>query len=86
MLLWKIRCIAAWVCRGLGGVTSAYSILALMRAYDADPSGFLDVFPLGLAEIAIVGLGAFGVFDLLGRLISWTNPKGPMPRLRDRAQ
>jgi hypothetical protein len=60
MLLWKIRCVAAWVCRGLG-------ILAAV----------------GLAETSIVGFGAFGVFGLLGRLISRTNPKGPMPRLRD---
>ena len=46
----------------------------------------LEVFPFGLAEIGIVGFGAFGVLDLLGRLISWTNPKGPMPRFRDRVK
>jgi len=44
------------------------------------------MFPYGLAEVAIVGFGAFGVLDLLGRLISWTNPKGPMPRFRDRVK
>ena len=33
-----------------------------------------------------VAFGAFGVSDLLGKLISWTNPKGPMPRFRDRVK
>lgn len=64
-------------------VVASYLIVALVRAYDADPSSFLEVFPFGLAEIAIVAFGAFGAFDLLGRLLSWTNPKGPMPRFRD---
>jgi hypothetical protein len=85
-LLWKVRCGAAWLCRGLGVVVASYLILVLMRVYDADPSTFLQMFPYGLAEVAIVGFGAFGVLDLLGRLISWTNPKGPMPRFRDRVK
>jgi hypothetical protein len=77
---------AAWLCRGLGVVVASSLILSLVHAYDADPSTFLEVFPFGLAEIGIVAFGAFGVFDLFGRLMSWTNPRGPMPRFRDRVK
>ena len=68
--LWKVRCVAAWVCRALGIIAASYFIVVLVREYHDDPTGFLGVFPFGLAEIAIVGFGAFGLFDLLGRLIS----------------
>jgi hypothetical protein len=81
-----MRCVAAWVCRVLAIITASYFIVVLVRAYHADPTDFLEVFPFGLAEIGFVAFGAFGAFDLLGRLISWTKPGGPMPRLRDHAK
>ena len=84
--LWKMRCVAAWSCRALGIIAASYLVVALVRAYDDDSNVFLEVFPFGLTEIAIVAFGAFGVFDLLGRLISWTTPKRPMPRFRDRVK
>jgi len=44
-----------------------------------------EVFPLGIAEILVDGLSALAAFELLGRVISWTHPKGPLPRFRDHA-
>jgi hypothetical protein len=86
MLVWKLRCIAAWMCRAVGVVVAFYLSVVLLPAYETDPTTFQEVFPLGIAEILVVGLSSLAAFDLLGRLISWTNPKNPLPRFRDRAR
>jgi len=84
MLTWKLRCIAAWMCRTAGVVVSLYWLFVLLRVHDENPSAFQAMFPLGVAEIAVVAFAALVIFDLLGRLVSWANPRGPLPRFRDR--
>jgi len=85
-MIWKLRCIAAWGCRSIGVIVSFYLMVVLLRAYEANPRGFEEVFSLGVGEIAMVGFGAIIAFDLLGRFLSWTNPKGPLPRFRHEGQ
>ena len=57
---------------------------ALIQGYERAPDAFWAVFPLGPAEIGGVAFGAFGICELLGRLLSWTKPNGPLPRFSDR--
>jgi hypothetical protein len=82
--LWKVRCVVAWSFRVLAVAFHCALWLVLLRAYQRDPEAFQQAFSLGLSEVAFVSVSGFVMCDLLGRLLSWTNPYRPLPRFRDR--
>lgn len=81
---WKARCVMAWACRVCGLASAILSMLGLSYWYTLDPGGFDHVVALGPAGIAVISFGAFGFWELLGRLLSWTSPWKPLPRFQDR--
>jgi len=84
MTVCAIRCAIAWSFRCLGVALALTVSFALIQGYERAPDPFWAVFPLGPAEIGGVAFGAFGICELLGRLLSWTKPNGPLPRFSDR--
>jgi len=84
MTVCAIRCAIAWSLRCLGVALALTVSFALIQGYERAPDPFWAVFPLGPAEIGGVAFGAFGICELLGRLLSWTKPNGPLPRFSDR--
>ena len=84
MTVCAIRCAIAWSFRCLGVALALTVSFALIQGYKRAPDAFWAVFPLGPAEIGGVAFGAFGTCELLGRLLSWTKPNGPLPRFSDR--
>jgi thiosulfate dehydrogenase [quinone] large subunit len=83
-MLWKVRCIVAWVFRGTALTSAGAWTFILLRAYVADADGFAQVFPAGPLEVGVIAFGSFAGWELLGRLLSWTSPRQPLPRFRDR--
>jgi hypothetical protein len=81
--LWKIRCVIAWSCRALALVVSiGVTVFLLDRCLEA-VDACTRLFPLGTAEIVFVGASTFVIVELIGRLLPWTNPNSPLPRIQD---
>jgi len=76
--------VMAWSCRALALASSTGSTLGFLYWYTLDPDGFDHAVAIGPAGIAVIGLGAFGFWELLGRLLSWIPPWKPLPRFEDR--
>ena len=51
--------------------------------YTLDPDGFDRSVAFGPAAILVVTVGAFGFWEVLGRVLSWTSPWRPLPRFDD---
>jgi hypothetical protein len=58
-------------------------MLGFLYWYTLDPDGFDRVVALGPAQIAVISFGVFVLWELLGRLLSWTSPWTPLPRFQD---
>lgn len=82
--VWLIRCLIAWSFRVIAVLMSFVSTVLLLRGCLRDEAACAELFPLGVAEVFMVGFGAFMIAELAGRLLSWTDPKGPLPRFDDR--
>ena len=73
----------AWICRIFGLASGILTMLGFVYWYTLDPDGFDRVFALGPAGIAMISFGSFGLWELIGRLLSWTSPWKALPRLHD---
>lgn len=85
-MLWKVRCIIAWVFRILACTLSLIALGAMIYWAVRDTKAFNTAFPPPFSGVAL-GFALFGLwflFELLGRLLSWTNPLDNLPRFRDR--
>jgi hypothetical protein len=82
-MLWKIRCVIAWSGRTLALVVSTGWTVFLVHRCLHDVDVCDELFPLGAVEIGFVGGSAFLILELIGRLLSWTNPHGRLPRFGD---
>lgn len=83
LLSWRVRCLIAWICRIFGLASAILTMLSFVYWYTLDPDGFDRVFALGPAGIAVCSFGAFGLWELIGRLLSWTSPWKALPRFDD---
>jgi hypothetical protein len=82
-MLWKIRCIIAWSFRVLGCVAVLIASIASLYFAIHDSKAFNTVFPPGSFTLPILIIGLLLVFELLGRLLSWTDPLDNLPRFQD---
>lgn len=85
-MFWKARCIIAWAFRILGCIFAIATGIGGFIYEIIDPKTFNEVFPPPLG-VLMLGLAVFLVlvaFEMIGRLLSWTDPLGNLPRFRDK--